>query len=319
MKKDQYIPHDVSLRNTSEVIHLIEKESASGYGLYWAIMEYLRTQDNYRGDLRALRGITRQLKSRLDKALRVLNDYGLFVVEGNAFYSPLLMEKMQPLEQKRAQRQNYPKSENVKQNEAIPSQNEPNSFQNDANSFQSSCNPLEIMGASSLSKVKESKVKESKEKESITSSSKVVEGVAVEGVASTSVTLAWERYGDQLADEQQWIEIMAMRSGLGLTFIKRFSEVLQHFKRHIQAVGNEKDILSPCDAKRYFCFYNTPCSKPFRQLVDELQKPIDKGKYKHEDYDAATGQRSYCGVPIPADAPPRPNGQAVWCDGKWVF
>ena len=162
MKKDQYIPHDVSLRNTSEVIHLIEKESASGYGLYWAIMEYLRTQDNYRGDLRALRGITRQLKSRLDKALRVLNDYGLFVVEGNAFYSPLLMEKMQPLEQKRAQRQNYPKSENVKQNEAIPSQNEPNSFQNDANSFQPSCNPLEIKDASSLSKVKESKEKKSK-------------------------------------------------------------------------------------------------------------------------------------------------------------
>ena len=57
MKRDQYIPHDVSLRNTSEVIHLIEKESASGYGLYWAIIEYLRTQDNYRGDLRALRGI----------------------------------------------------------------------------------------------------------------------------------------------------------------------------------------------------------------------------------------------------------------------
>ena len=314
MKKDQYIPHDVSLRNTSEVIHLIEKESASGYGLYWAIMEYLRTQDNYRGDLRALRGITRQLKSRLDKALRVLNDYGLFVVEGNAFYSPLLMEKMQPLEQKRAQRQNYPKSENVKQNEAIPSQNEPNSFQNDANSFQVSCNPLEIKDASSLSKVKESKEKKSK----VLSSSKEEEGDAVDGVASTSVTLAWERYVDQLADEQQWIEIMAMRSGLGLVFVKRFTEVLQHFKRHIQAVGNEKDILNPSDAKRYFCFYNTPGSKPFRQLVDELHKPIDKGKYKHEDYDAATGQRSYCGVPIPADAPPRPNSQAVWCDGKWV-
>ena len=312
MKKDQYIPHDVSLRNTSEVIHLIEKESASGYGLYWAILEYLRTQDNYRGDLRALRGITRQLKSRLDKALRILNDYGLFVVEGNAFYSPLLMEKMQPLEQKRAQRQSHPKPETVKQNEASPSQNEPNPFQNEASPFQASCNPLEINESSD-------KVKESKEKESITSSSKEEEGDAVDGVASTSVTLAWERYVDQLADEQQWIEIMAMRSGLGLTFVKRFSEVLQHFKRHIQAVGNEKDIQSPSDAKRYFCFYNTPGSKPFRQLVDELHKPADKGKYKYEDRDPATGKRSYCGVPIPDDAPPRPNNQAVWCDGKWVY
>ena len=312
MKRDQYIPHDVSLRSTSEVIHLIEKESASGYGLYWAIMEYLRTQDNYRGDLRALRGITRQLKSRLDKALRILNDYGLFVVEGNAFYSPLLMEKMQPLEQKRAQRQSFPKPENVKQNESIPLQNGLSTFQNEAIPFQTSCNTLEI-------NVGLDKVKESKEKESITSSSKEEEDDVVDGVALTSMTLAWERYVDGLVDEQQWIEIMAMRSGLGLMFVKRFPEVLQHFKRHIQAVGNEKDIQSPGDAKRYFCFYNTPGSAPFRQLVEELQKPIDKGKYKHEDIDLATGARSYCGIPIPSDAPPRPNNQAVWDGRKWRY
>ena len=112
---------------------------------------------------------------------------------------------------------------------------------------------------------------------------------------------------------------MAMRSGLGKAFVQRFGEVLQHFKRHIQAVGNEKDIQSPGDAKRYFCFFNTPGSVTFRKLVDELQKPVDRGKYKHEDRDPATGQRSYCGVPIPEDAPPRPNSQAVWCENKWVF
>ena len=110
-----------------------------------------------------------------------------------------------------------------------------------------------------------------------------------------------------------------MRSGLGLMFVNRFPEVLKHFKQHVQAVGNEKDIQSPSDAKRYFCFFNTPGSATFRKLVEELQKPVDKGKYKHEDVDPATGQRSYCGVPIPSDAPPRPNEQAVWCEGKWIF
>ena len=142
------------------------------------------------------------------------------------------------------------------------------------------------------------------------------DGVAV---ASVPTTLAWERYIDELQQEQQWIEVMAMRSGLGMVFVNRFPEVRRLFKLHVQAVGNEKDIQSPGDAKRYFCFFNTPGSAPFRQLVAELQKPIDKGKYKYEDYDAATGQRSYCGVPIPSDAPPRPNEQAVWCDGKWEY
>ncbi|MBR5540748.1 MAG: hypothetical protein IKU64_00090 [Bacteroides sp.] len=44
---------------------------------------------------------------------------------------------------------------------------------------------------------------------------------------------------DELAKEQQLIEIMAMRSGLGKAFVQRFGEVLQHFKRHIQAVWCE--------------------------------------------------------------------------------
>jgi hypothetical protein len=59
--------------------------------------------------------------------------------------------------------------------------------------------------------------------------------------------------------------------------------------------------------------------KSSRKLVEELQKPIDKGKFKYEDRHPTTGKRSYCGVVIPDDAPPRPNAQAVWCDGKWVF
>ena len=54
MKRDQYIPHEVSMRSTSEVMNLIEKEGMSGYGIYWALMEYLRVQDGYTGDLRAL-------------------------------------------------------------------------------------------------------------------------------------------------------------------------------------------------------------------------------------------------------------------------
>ena len=301
MKKDQYIPHEVSMRNTTEVMNLIEKEGMAGYGIYWALMEYLRTQDDYTGDVRVLRTLARQLKTKLCKVESVLHNYGLFTLTDFTFRSIKLDAMMRPLENKRKAME--------KQNESKPK----------AEQNQDDCKTLKTNDSVVLSKVKESKVKESKEKESITSSSKEEEGDAVDGVASTSVTLAWERYVDQLADEQQWIEIMAMRSGLGLTFVKRFSEVLQHFKRHIQAVGNEKDIQSPSDAKRYFCFYNTPGSVTFRKLVDELQKPIDKGKYKYEDRDPTTGQRSYCGVMIPDDAPPRPNAQAVWCEDKWIY
>ena len=62
MKRDQYIPHEVSMRNTSEVMNLIEKEGMEGYGIYWALMEYLRTQDDYIGDIEVLKSLARQLR-----------------------------------------------------------------------------------------------------------------------------------------------------------------------------------------------------------------------------------------------------------------
>ena len=291
MKKDQYIPHEVHTRNTNEVVQLIEKEGMAGYGIYWALMEYLRAQDDYTGDIRALKSLARQLKTSIDRLLRILKNYGLFEVTDFTFRSRKLEAVMKPLEDKR------------KAMKARSCDDRETTVQRKA------CNSLGIKDGSFLSKVKESKVKES-----IVSSSK-----EDDVVAAVPVSLAWERYVDELAHEQSWIEIMAMRSGLGEGFVQRFGEVLKHFKQHIQAVGNEMDIQSPSDAKRYFCFYNTPGSVTFRKLVDELQKPIDKGKYKFEDRDPTTGERSYCGVPIPADAPPRPNSQAVWCEGKWVY
>ena len=297
MKRDQYIPHEVSMRSTSEVMNLIKKEGIAGYGIYWALMEYLRIQDNYVGDMEALDVLKRELKIRQAKLDKVLHGYGLFVCNGNTFYSPKLNEVMKPFEQRRVRIEAYKRQ---KEKENLLEISEVSSEKSDIVSF-------EVKG------------KGEGKGEGKTTSTKEEKDDVVDDVVSTSMTLAWERYVNELADEQQWIEIMAMRSGLGLVFVNRFPEVLRLFKRHVQAVGNEKDIQSPGDAKRYFCFYNTPGSAPFRQLVEELQKPVDKGKYKHEDIDPATGARSYCGIPIPSDAPPRPNNQAVWDGRKWVY
>ena len=110
-----------------------------------------------------------------------------------------------------------------------------------------------------------------------------------------------------------------MRTGLKQQFFSLYPRMVEHFKQHVRLLGNEGRILSSSDAKHYFCFFLDPGSTTFKRMVAELQKPIDKGKYKHEDRDPTTGKRSYCGIPIPADAPPRPNSQAVWCEDKWVY
>ena len=296
MKKDQYIPHEVSMRNTTEVMNLIENEGMAGYGIYWALLEYLRTQDDYVGDLRVLKSLARQLKTKLAKIESVLNGYGLFIVTDYSFRSRKLESAMKPLEDKRKamSKQNVGKAEaNRKQNEVKP----------EAEHNQVPCNPLKTNAEMVLSKVKESKVKKSKE---ITSS------------LSSSLP-AWEQYVDELQQEEQWKELMAMRTGLKQQFYTLYPRIVENFKQHVRLLGNEGRILSPSDAKHYFCFFLEPGSVTFKRLVAELQKPVDKGKYKFEDRDPATGKRSYCGVPIPDDAPPRPNDQAVWSDGKWRF
>ena len=296
MKKDQYIPHEVSMRNTTEVMNLIENEGMAGYGIYWALLEYLRTQDDYVGDLRVLKSLARQLKTKLAKIESVLNGYGLFIVTDYTFRSRKLESAMKPLEDKRKamSKQNVGKAEaNRKQNEVKP----------EAEHNQVPCNTLKTNAEMVLSKVKESKVKKSKE---ITSS------------LSSSLP-AWEQYVDELQQEEQWKELMAMRTGLKQQFYTLYPRIVENFKQHVRLLGNEGRILSPSDAKHYFCFFLEPGSVTFKRLVAELQKPVDKGKYKFEDRDPTTGKRSYCGVPIPDDAPPRPNDQAVWSDGKWRF
>ena len=297
MKKDQYIPHEVSMRTTSEVMKLIEKEGMEGYGIYWALMEYLRTQDDYIGDMEVLKSLARQLRVRLPKLKRIMENYGLFSCTETTFLSPKLVEVMKPFEDRRARIEAY-KRDKQKQNSLEIS--EVSSKKSDIVSFE----------------VKGKGEGKGKEERKTTSSLKEKDD---DGLVPVSITPAWERYVDELRHEQSWIEIMAMRSGLGKAFVQRFDEVLQLFKEHVQAVGNEKDIQTPSDAKRYFCFFNTPGSPTFARLVAELQKPVDKGKYKFEDRNPVTGQRSYCGVSIPPDAPPRPNEQAVWNGGKWVY
>ena len=295
MKRNQYIPHEVSMRNTSEVMNLIEKEGMEGYGIYWALMEYLRTQDDYIGDLEVLKSLTRQLRVRMPKLKRILENYGLFCCTETTFVSPKLIEVMRPFEDRRARIEAYKcrkQKENLLEISEVPSE------KSDIVSF-------------------EGKGKGKGEGKGKTTSSLKENNDA--GLTSVSSTPAWERYVDELRHEQSWIEIMAMRSGLGKTFVQRFDEVLQLFKDHVQSVAHESHIVSPSEAKRYFCFFNTPGSAPFRMLVAELQKPVDRGKFRYEEVDAATGQRSYCGVVIPPDAPPRPNSQAVWCEGKWIY
>ena len=187
MKNYNFIPHAANTRSRSQVINLIEAEGAAGYGFYWALLEYLRAQKHYIGDIRSIKNIARQMKVRIDKALRILNNYGLFIIEEVDFHSPFLDEKMSLMKRKydKPCRKNVESvSENV---ETLP---------------ETPCNPLEI---SEISFKKKNKKKNKSKKEEITTSSSKEDAAAV--------VVPWERHTDSLRHEEQRKEVMAMRSG----------------------------------------------------------------------------------------------------------
>ena len=195
MKNYNFIPHAANTRSRSQVINLIEAEGAAGYGSYWALLEYLRAQKHYIGDIRSIKNIARQMKVRIDKALRILNNYGLFIVEEVDFHSPFLDEKMSLMKRKydKPCRKNV---ESVPENVESVSENVETLPENVETLPEAPCNPLEINVAS---------FKEEKRKEEITTSSSKEDAAAV--------VVPWERHTDSLRHEEQRKEVMAIRSG----------------------------------------------------------------------------------------------------------
>ena len=127
----------------------------------------------------------------------------------------------------------------------------------------------------------------------------------------------WEKHVDGLAHEQVWCEYMAMRSELGEErFKQQYPEIIAFFKQHIISYGKEDTIHSLNDAKNYFSNFIIPGKPPHQQLLEKLNKTKSQNPYRYEDI-SPDGKRSYCGLPIPDDAPPRPNENAHWGGTEW--
>ena len=117
--------------------------------------------------------------------------------------------------------------------------------------------------------------------------------------------------------QTSWLEVVAMQSGMKMALAENLNFITHLFTRHVIAQGTELNITSDHEAKSYFMNFIRQGS-PTRRDVDGKLKEYIRGKVQnkayspYEQYDPKTKQRSYDGVPIPADAPPRPNARVGW-------
>ena len=137
--------------------------------------------------------------------------------------------------------------------------------------------------------------------------------------------LRWECYINEAFKVQSWVEIVGMMSGLKGDFLNNLPFIRSMFKKHVVVQGSTELITSVSEAQAYFANYIRP-GKPTRLFLEEKLKERSRMQNEstslspYETYNPLTGERSYCGVPLPADAPPRPNGRATWDNLKqsWI-
>jgi hypothetical protein len=93
MPKDTfYFSHDYNARNDEKIKRLIRKHGMIGYGIFWSIVEDLYNNAN------ALQtdydGIAYDLRTDSDVVASVINDFELFVFDGDFFGSNSVQERL---------------------------------------------------------------------------------------------------------------------------------------------------------------------------------------------------------------------------------
>ena len=94
-----YFNHDSTARNDYRIIKLRASLGYEGYGIFWALLEMLFTEENKicksQYDILAF-----GLQCETEKLRAVIEDFDLFVIEGDCFYSKRLNNQIEQINNK---------------------------------------------------------------------------------------------------------------------------------------------------------------------------------------------------------------------------
>ncbi len=95
-KKDAYyFSHDANAQDDHKCMHLIEELGMEGYGIYFALIEKLRSEPNYTLPYYVLRLFAIRWRTSQENVEAVVNNFNLFVVEKDFFFSLRLKRSME--------------------------------------------------------------------------------------------------------------------------------------------------------------------------------------------------------------------------------
>ena len=96
MKKDvYYFSHDATAQDDPKCMVLIDQLGMEGYGIFWALIEKLRSEKDYKLPLIVCGSYAKRWGTSKEKVEAVIKNYNLFCIESDLFfYSARLCESM---------------------------------------------------------------------------------------------------------------------------------------------------------------------------------------------------------------------------------
>lgn len=149
-KETYYFSHDSNALTDTKILNMRADYGLEGYGLYWAIIEMLRNEEDYKLTLnkntyRAIKTLT-NTSIDIEKFIRdCLEEYELFEQDDEKFYSKSLLRRMQEKEKK----------------SVIAREKAEKRWNNNATAMQQQCSS----NANKVNKSKENKNKENKKEQ----------------------------------------------------------------------------------------------------------------------------------------------------------
>ena len=121
---ETYFTHDAHALEDPKCMLLVSQLGMEGYGMFWALIEILRLQPDYRLPVAMIPALAGKLGVSEAKLRTVIGNYGLFVVQDDTiFFSESLNRRMEALEQAATfRRERALKAAKGRWNKALPAE-----------------------------------------------------------------------------------------------------------------------------------------------------------------------------------------------------
>lgn len=244
MKDTFYFSHDCNARNDSKLQKLQMRHGMAGIGIYWCVVEMLY-EDKGKISINECERIAFELRTQCELVKSVINDFNLFVVNDDFFYSKSVLNRLN-------ERQN--KTEKAKKSAAARWAKSTDS-EDVASSQECERNANALKNDANAMLIKKSKVK--KRKDNILS-------IISQDECEKEPIISFPKIKAELLASDEWRLNACQQSGQGVEFNLLIPDLIDEFFSHIVAIGEQSTILTLSDAKRRFIYWHRYNKKPLK-------------------------------------------------------